>query len=157
MSIRVDRVDHGVDGNRHVAANGDASIRELLRQLADEGSNLVRGEVALAKLELKDSARALALDLVKLVAALALAWVGGLALTACIIIGLGTLLGGAYWLSALIVGVVLLAIGGLMAQRGIAGLKGNSVKPEATLETMEENKRWASREAREFKEGVRSS
>jgi len=159
MSIRVERTDDGASRTGYAVpenTNHDAPMRELLRQLADEGANLVRGEIALAKLEMKDSARSLALDLVKLVAALALAWIGGLALTAFAIIGIGILLGGLYWASALIVGVVLLATGGLMAQRGIAGLKGNSLKPEHTVDSLQEDKRWAGREAQQFKETLKS-
>jgi uncharacterized membrane protein YqjE len=162
MSTRIERVDSGVSNGRYLppadgtTAQTDASMRDLLRQLADDGADLVRGEIALAKLEMKETARSFALDAVKLAAALALAWVGGLALTAFLIIGLGNLMGGAYWASALIVGVVLLAIGGLMAQRGIAGLQGNSIKPDATVESLQEDKRWASQEVRGLKESLKS-
>jgi uncharacterized membrane protein YqjE len=162
MASRIEKKDDGVVRTGYVVTenvstgtNGDASMRELLRQLADEGANLVRGEIALAKLELTETARSAALDGVKLVAAMAMAWIGALALTAALIIGLGTAIGN-YWASALIVGVLLLIVGGLMAQRGIAGLKGNSIKPEATVDSMQENKRWAGREAQQFKETLKS-
>lgn len=159
MATRIEPVQGstGIDGQAHRNHNhSDASLRELLRQLADDGANLVRGEIALAKLEVKDSVRSLALDGVKLVSAMALAWVGVLALTAFMIIGLGSLLGGAYWASALIVGLVMLAIGGILAQRGIAGLKGNSIKPEATVASLQQDKRWAGKEVRELREGLKS-
>jgi hypothetical protein len=137
--------------------NGDPSMRDLLRQLADDGANLVRGEIALAKLEVRESARTIALGGVRLAAAFALVLVGVFAITAFMIIGLGLLLNGMYWASALIVGLVLLAVGGLLAQRGIAALKENSLKPEATVESLQEDKRWASREVRELKAGLKSS
>jgi uncharacterized membrane protein YqjE len=161
MSIRVEPIkgSAGLDGPaqpQHAHNHSDAPLKDLLRQLADEGANLVRGEIALAKLEMKETGRALALDAVKIVSAMAMAWIGALALTAFAIIGLGSLLGGMYWASALIVGLVLLAIGGIMAQRGLAGLKGNSIKPEATVESLQQDKRWASQEVRELKEGLKS-
>jgi hypothetical protein len=141
------------DGGRGVS--DEPQMRDLLKQLAGEGTDLVRNEISLAKLEMREMARDVALDSAKLAAALGLALIGGLALIAAAIIGLGNLLDGRYALSALIIGVIVVAIGGVLASAGIKGLK-NVPQPDATKRSLQRDKEWASREAREFKEGIRS-
>lgn len=130
-------------------------VRDLLKQLAGEGSDLLRNEMALAKLEMRDMAKEVALDSAKLFAAIGLALVGGLALVTAAVIALGNLLDGRYALSALIIGVVLLAIGGIMARGGINGLK-TVHGPQQTLQSLKNDKAWAAAEARQFKEEIRS-
>jgi uncharacterized membrane protein YqjE len=134
---------------------GGPQLGELLKQLAAEGTSLVRSEVALAKLEIREMAREVTLDSAKLAAALGLALVGLFALVTAAIIGLGNLLDGQYGLSALIIGVVLVAIGGGLAAAGIRGLK-NAPKPEATIRSLQRDKEWATLEAREFRDEIRS-
>jgi hypothetical protein len=131
---------------------------DLLKQLAAEGGDLVRGELALAKLEMRDMAREVALDTAKLAGAIGLALIGGLALLTAAIIAVGNLLGGLgrhYALSALIIGAVMLVVGGLLARTGMAGLK-NAPRPQQTVRSVRETKDWAGREARQFKEEIRS-
>jgi uncharacterized membrane protein YqjE len=146
---RVDRID----GND--AAREEPAIRDLLKQLAAQSSDLVRGEVSLAKLELRDMARQVAVDSAKLGAAVALAFAGALALVAAAVVGLGVLLDGRYALSALIVGAVVLAVGGVLARAGMAGLA-SPPKPEATVESVKESGEWARQEVREFRDEIRS-
>lgn len=129
--------------------------RELLKQLASDGSDLVRNEIALAKLEMSQVAREIAADSAKLAGAIGIALLGGLTLIAAAVIALGNALDGRYALSALIIGIVMLLIGGLLARGGITGLRGGT-KPEQTMRSLQEDKRWAQQEAREFKEHIRS-
>jgi uncharacterized membrane protein YqjE len=133
----------------------EPQMRDLLKQLASEGGDLVRGEVALAKLEMRDMARQLAADSAKVAIAIGIALTGLLALLAAAVIGLGNLLGGQYALSALIIGAVMLAVGGALAMAGINGLKG-SHKPEQTVRSLKQGKEWAREEVAEFKREVRS-
>lgn len=130
-------------------------VRDLLKQLAGEGSDLLRNEMALAKLEMRDMAREVAMDSAKLFAAIGLALVGGLTLVAAAVIALGNLLDGMYALSALIIGIVLLAIGGLMARGGAKGLK-TVHGPRQTIQSLKNDKAWAAAEARQFKEEIKS-
>jgi hypothetical protein len=147
-----------LDGNVRVVAPGtpdEPQMRDLLKQLAADGGALLRNEMALAKLEMRDMAREIALDSAKLAGALALAMTGALALAAAAVIGLGILLDGRYALSALIIGVVLLLVGGLLARAGMQGLK-NMPRAEETTRSMQQNKQWASAEIQEFKQEIRS-
>lgn len=137
----------------------EPAVTALLKQLAAEGGDLVRNEVALAKLEMRDMARQLAMDSAKLGAAIGIAVAGLLVLLAAAVMGLAVLLGGFgqhYALSALIIGGVMLLVGGILARSGIAGLK-TPPKPEQTVQSMQNTRDWASREAREFKEEVTNS
>jgi hypothetical protein len=160
MSTHPHDADIGISRtNGPAALNGEPAVRDLLKQLAGEGGDLVRNEMALAKLEMREMARELAVDTAKVAGALGLALAGALALLAAAVAGLGYALGGLgshYALSALIVGAVMLIIGGLMARNGIAGLK-NPPKPDQTVRSVQTTKEWAGREAREFKEEIRTS
>lgn len=134
----------------------EESVQELVQDLVNDVSDLVRHEVNLAKLELRESAREVGRGVVKGAIAAGVAAVGGLAFTAFLILGLGVLLGGMYWLSALIVGAVYLAIAGVLAQRARSSLRPEGLRPDETLESLKEDREFARREAREFKRDVMS-
>jgi hypothetical protein len=155
---RIERISSSrVDGP--MPATDDAPMGDLLKQLAAEGGDLVRNELALAKLEMRDMAKQLAADSAKVAAAMGLALAGVLVLLAAAVIGLGALLGGLgghYALSALIIGGVMLLVGGILARSGMAGLK-SPPTPDQTVESIQRTKDWAGREAREFKEEVRNA
>jgi uncharacterized membrane protein YqjE len=127
----------------------DASLGTLFRELAEDTRALVRQELTLAKLEVKENVTSLLKDMVLIVIGAGMALLGLLVLTAFLVLGLGRLLGGEYWLSALIVGGVLAALGVVTAYAGTRGLSQDSIAPEQTMETIRENKEWASTEIRQ--------
>jgi uncharacterized membrane protein YqjE len=133
----------------------DASVRTLLRRLGTDTESLLRAEVALAKLEFRELARQAALDGAKIGAAVAIAFVGGLAIVAWLVLVLGDLLGDSYGSAALIVGAVLLLAGGLLARAGMKGLQ-KSGAPHATVESLQTSKQWARAELQEFRRELRS-
>jgi len=119
----------------------DRSLGELFAELSRQTSTLIRQEVALAKAEMKEKGKEAGKDIGMMAAGGALAYAGLLALIAAIIIALANVV--AWWLSALIVGIVVVAIGALMIQRGMSALKESGVAPEQTIETLKEDKEWA--------------
>jgi len=119
----------------------DRSLGELFAELSRQTSTLIRQEVALAKAEVKEKGKEAGKDIGMMAAGGALAYAGLLALIAAIIIALANVI--AWWLSALIVGIVVVAIGALMIQRGMSALKESGVAPEQTIETLKEDKEWA--------------
>lgn len=130
------------------------SLGDLLRRLGDDGTRLLRQEVSLAKLEMREMVAGLVKDLIGLAIAGTLALLGGLALTATLIMVLGRFVfGGNYWLGALVVGAVFLVVGGLWALAAARGM-GENLKPDATLDSMRADVKWAKREARDFKREV---
>src|SRR5688572_2054537 len=139
--------------------NGRYEVEEpvsvLLKRFGQDASTLVRQEITLAKLELRESAKGLAKDAGKLGTAAGLGLFGGIALLAFVIVGLGDLINN-YWLSALIVAVLLLGAAAIMAKGALDHMKKNNLKPEETVQTLIEDKRWARREAQEFKQSMKA-
>lgn len=132
------------------ASTAGPALGPLFSQLARDSSDLIRQEIALAKSELRQSARQTANGAVKLGIAAALAAVGGLVLTTFVILLLGQLLAN-YWVAALIVGVVLTLTGALLAVAGMQRLKGVEMAPQETLETLKEDRAWAQAEMQDLK------
>lgn len=99
------------------------SVSELLKRLLAETGELVRAEANVIKLEMQENTRAMIIDGIKAAVYSGIALLGVLSLVAFLVIGLGDLLTqGEYgvrgfWISALIVGLVLGGIGGVMAYR----------------------------------------
>jgi Putative Actinobacterial Holin-X, holin superfamily III len=135
--------------------DGDPSLGALFGQLAQDSSTLIRQEIALAKAEVRESVRQTTSGAVKIGIAAALAVVGGLVLTAFLVLLLGDLIGN-YWLAALIVGAVFALIGGLLARSGIKRLSSVQGAPERTLATLKEDQAWARSELQQVKRDLRS-
>jgi uncharacterized membrane protein YqjE len=122
----------------------DRSLGELFSELSRQTSTLIRQEVALAKAEMKEKGSEVGKDVGMMAAGGALAYAGLLALIATIIIVLAEFMD--WWLSALIVSIVVLGVGGMLIQRGMSALKQTNMKPEQTIETLKEDKEWAKRQ-----------
>ena len=136
-------------------SSDDQGLSDLLRRFAQDAGVLLRHEIALAKLELRESITSYARDAAKVGIAGAIALFGVLALTAFAVIGLGDLVNN-YWLGALIVAVALLAIAGVLGMRAIGHMRRNTVAPEETVATLKEDKRWLQHEARDLKRKLKA-
>ncbi len=121
--------------------NEEPSIGELFASLARDTSNLVRQEVELAKTEMTQKVTSLGKDAGMIGAGAALAYAGLLALIAAVILGLGELI--PLWLSALIVGLVVVGIGYALIQRGRTSISRTDLTPRQTIETLKEDTEWA--------------
>jgi uncharacterized membrane protein YqjE len=116
----------------------DRSTPELVKQLADQTTALVRQEVELAKAELSEKGKRAGIG----AGMFGGAGVAGLyavgALTAAIILVLATALDG--WLAALIVAVVYGAIAGVLALQGRRKVRqATPATPERTVETVKDD------------------
>src|SRR5215210_5277014 len=109
----------GAVGNGHDMR--DRPVGELLKQLSEETSTLVRQELDLAKAEISQKGRQAGAGAGMFGGAAALALFAGGALTACIIAALDTAM--PLWLAALIVAVVLGAGAALVASLGRERIK----------------------------------
>ncbi|WP_307852510.1 phage holin family protein [Glaciihabitans sp. dw_435] len=114
-------------------AKGRHGLIGLLRQIPDQITRLIRDELRAAQAEIVGKLKALGVGagLVAGGAVIALYALGVLVATA--ILGLATVL--APWLSALIIGVLLLVIAGLLAYLGLKKLKAGA--PPVPTETIE--------------------
>jgi hypothetical protein len=94
----------------------DRSVGALVNQLSQQTSTLIRQELLLAQTELQEKGKRLGTGAGMFGGAGLVALYGVGALVAAAIIGIGTLL--EPWLAAVIVGVVLLAVAGILALLG---------------------------------------
>ena len=121
----------------------ERSIGALLGELSQDLGLLVRQEAQLAKTEMQAKLSKVVIDLVSLAAGGFVALVGGLALTAALILLLIDPVGLKPWLAALIVAAGMGLIGGLMLRRGLKDLKTVDPAPRLTLETIKDDIQWA--------------
>jgi len=117
----------------------ERSIGELFGQLTQDLSLLVRQEAQLAKTEIQVKVARAARDLGSLAAVGAVALMGGLALTAAIILLLIDPIGLKPWLAALLVAVVFGGGGWVMLQGGLRDLKSLDPTPRRTVESIKED------------------
>lgn len=139
-----------IDTRFHHVNGADASLGDLVRQLATDTGELVRQEVALAKTEMREISSTVATDARNIGIGAVIALAGMLALTAFLILLLGVVLGN-YWLSALVVGLLFTGIGAMLAKRAVDDIKQRGLKPDATMQTLREDAAWAKREKSAFK------
>jgi Putative Actinobacterial Holin-X, holin superfamily III len=117
-------------------------VGELLKELGDEISTLMRQELELAKAEMAQKGKQAGLGVGMFGAAGIVGFVALLALTTCFVAALATDM--AVWLAALIVAVVYAAIAGVLALQGRERVKGATPPvPEQTVESVKEDVEWA--------------
>ncbi len=119
----------------------DRSLGELFSELTQETTTLVRQEVQLAKTEMSQKASRVGKDVGFLAAGGAVAYAGLLAIIAGGIFLLALVI--PLWLSALLVGIAVAAVGYFPVRKGLDALKQESLAPQETIETLKEDKEWA--------------
>ncbi len=122
------------------AETSNASLGRLFSDLADDLSELTRKEIELARTETMEKVSHATKAVVSMAVGGFIAYAGLLVLLVAAVLALATWM--PYWLSAVIVGVVVLIIGLIMLQSGRSGLKNTSITPEKTVDTMKENAQW---------------
>lgn len=131
-----------VDGS----PDGRAGLRErptgeLVKDLSTQVSTLVRQELELAKVELTAKGKEAGIGAGLMGAGGVVALFGVGALTAAAILALDLVV--AAWLAAVIVGVIWLAVAGILALVGRKhARKAGPPVPEQTVETVKEDVRW---------------
>jgi uncharacterized membrane protein YqjE len=132
--------------------NGQEALREqstgdLVRQLSEQTSHLVRQEIELAKAELTEKGKQAGIGAGMFGGASLLTVLALIALTAAAIAGLSQAMD--VWAAALIVGAVYLAAAGVLALLGRNRIQeGMPAKPEQTIETVKEDMEWAKSQAK---------
>lgn len=120
-------------------AKQDRSLGELLGELTNEIVTLVRQEITLARVEMTDKAANIGKQVGLLAVGGALAYSGVLAIVAALVILLAQA-GLPWWASALIVGLVVAGIGGMLVKKGIDAIKGADLVPRQTIESLKDIK-----------------
>jgi hypothetical protein len=122
-------------------AESDRPVGELLRDLSEQTTNLVRHELELVKLELTEKGRHAGIGAGMFGGAGVVGLYAVGALTACLILALATAVTG--WLAALIVAVVYGAAAGVLALSGKSKVR-QAVPPvpEQATESVKEDVQW---------------
>lgn|SRR5215217_1955721 len=126
------------------------SIPGLLRELRDEATTLLKAQVSLAKVEVKENISRLGANVAKIAVGAVVALIGAVVL----LIGLGQLLGvlleragvsedTAQWLGPVILGLVVTVIGAVMLARAKKSISEESIAPRTTLQTLKADQEWA--------------
>ena len=130
-----------------MATNNSTDLRErpvgeLLRQLSQETTTLVKQELELAKAEMAEKGKQEGMGAGMFGGEGLFGLLAMIALTACFIMALDTAMKG--WLAALLVAAVYAAIAGALALTGKSKVQEAApVVPEQTVETVKEDVEWA--------------
>lgn len=134
--------EHSPESSRPVPSDrpdpSETSLRNLVRQMSEDSSRLIRSEIRLAQAEMSAKAKDVGIGIGGFSAAGLLAFFGIGVLLAAAILGLATVLPA--WLSAVIIGVVLLVMAGiaaLFARRKVA--QAAPPMPERTVQTVKKD------------------
>jgi hypothetical protein len=125
------------------------SLADLIRDLRDESTVLLRQEVALAKTELTEKAAKVGRNTAYLVVGGAIALLGANFLLMAVSAGMTVAINSTewephgVWIAPLIVGIVVGVIAASMVSKAQNALRHVSVIPEKTIETLREDKQWA--------------
>ena len=125
-------------------------LGELLKQLSEQTTRLVRQELELAKAELTQKGKQAGAGAGLFGAAGAIGFLALGALTTCFILALNAVMPA--WLAALLVVVVYGVVAAVLAMRGRAKVKqATPPVPEQTIETVKEDVEWAKTQMRSDK------
>jgi len=117
----------------------ERSIGELFGQLTQDMTLLVRQEVQLARTEMTEKLSKLTTNLISVGAGGFVAYLGGLALMAALILAVRDLANISLAWSALIVGGILAIVGYVMLQRGMKELKQVELATRRSVENIKDD------------------
>lgn len=131
-----------------VPGRDDRSLGDLLKELTSEIRDLFRKEIALARTETAEKASRFGSNAAAVAMGGAVVLVGGLVLMEAIVRGLTALFAQfmplelAVWIAPLLVGGVLAIVGYSLMKKALSRFKTESLIPEKTKETLQENAQW---------------
>jgi uncharacterized membrane protein YqjE len=116
-------------------------VSDVLQDIAANIQQIIRSEVVLAKVEVKETAQKASKPAAVLVAGTLLGLYGLGFLLLAAVYGLSLVM--APWLAALVVGAVLATVGGILVAKSRTALKQIKPVPTKTVQTVRENVQWA--------------
>jgi hypothetical protein len=129
--------------------NDQSSIVDLLKNLRDDTTNLVRNEISLAKTEISEKISSASRNVGYLAAGTLVAYAGlvlflqgaGFLIRQLLIAG-GMSEASATWLGFFIVGAIVCGIGAALVVKALETLKKERLTPTKTAETLKQDKEW---------------
>ena len=126
----------------------DRSLGQILKDLREETTQLLRQEVDLAKTEMSEKISRTGSNLGSVATGGAVLFAGALVLLAALTLGLIALFSQfmdrdvAMWLAPLLVGGILAGVGYGMVKKALQALKQEGIAPKRTTQSLKENKEW---------------
>jgi uncharacterized membrane protein YqjE len=117
--------------------------------IVSDVQNVIRGEVQLAKTELKEDATQMGKGAGMIGAGVFFGLIGFMFLMLGVTYFINQWL--EMWLSALIVGAVLVLIAAILAMVGKSQIQSANLKPEKTIESVKEDKQWVNHQIKSVK------
>ncbi len=138
-----------------MAPTEENSVSALLKQLRDDSTSLIKQEVALFKTEMSEKGERVVRNGVAIAVGGFVALLGLIFVLQAVssLVTVGLVAAGldpefALWLGPLIVGVVVATIGLVVAQKGLATIKKESLKPHQTIDSLNQDKKWIQQKAK---------
>lgn len=129
--------------------NEGGSLGDTVMGIIKDVQDVIRGEVQLAKTEIKEEATQMGKGAGMIGAGVFFALIGFIFLMLALTYVLDQWL--QMWLSALIVGAGLVIIAAILAMSGKKQIESASLKPEQTIDSLQEDKEWASQQIKSVK------
>ena len=124
-----------------MAEQKEHTLGSLFSDLTKELRALLRQEMELARVETTQKLARLLKDLAMIGGGGFVMLIGLMVLIAALILILGIFI--PLWLSALLFGIILLLVGGILLLSGKKDLKASGLTPERTAESLKETAQWA--------------
>jgi hypothetical protein len=135
--------------NHDPAVRDQRSLSDLIKELRDETSDLMRQELALAKVEMSEKAEKTGRNIGYLAIGGAVAGAGFMfllwALSQALVLALADteLKAHSLWAAPLIVGAGTAIFGYSLIEKALKTLKNSSLVPKETIKSLKEDKEWA--------------
>lgn len=128
-------------------ARPERSLSGLFSDLSQQAADLVRHEARLAQAEVSVKAAAVAKHVIRLVAAAAVGLAAMLAATAAVTLGLVEI-GITPWVAASVTAASMALVAFVLGRSGLSALKGESLAPVDTMQSVKETMQWIRQEMR---------
>jgi uncharacterized membrane protein YqjE len=140
------RVSEARPADTYTRTGDSRSVPELLADLARSVPDLVRQEIQLLRSEMSDKVTQIEIGLGSIVAGALLLFAALLVLLQAIVIALTEFVGPGW--AALIVGVVVAAVGAVLLKKGADQMKASNLMPERTTNQLKQDRDLAKEQAR---------
>lgn len=119
----------------------DRPLGDLFSELIQETRNLFKKEMELMRVEVSEKVEQLKKDVIAVGIAAVMLYAGLLTLIAAMVFGLAVFI--PLWLSALLISILFMAIGGGLLMKAKKDVSQMTFTPEKSKETMKETAQWA--------------
>jgi uncharacterized membrane protein YqjE len=138
-----------LDDAKDIVRGGADSLGSIVSGIVEDLQHIVRGEVQLAKTELKEEAGQMGKGAGMAGAGAFIGLVGFIFLMLGVTYLLNTWM--RMWIAAGIVGLALIIIAAILASSGKNKIQEANLKPEQTIDSLKEDQEWASRQMKSVK------